>query len=91
MDSVSALVGALTSHMATRIPNVYDSDGATYLAPVASEPVLQLLRPMVTEEDDNHPEIPTCVELTTTPTRPHPHRSRDDRSGSASDKCTCDS
>lgn len=54
MDSVSALVGAVASHMATRIPNAYDSDGATYLAPVTSEPVLQLLRPMVTEDDPPH-------------------------------------
>ncbi|XP_037512324.1 myb/SANT-like DNA-binding domain-containing protein 3 [Rhipicephalus sanguineus] len=72
MDSVSALVGAVASHMATRIPNAYDSDGATYLAPVTSEPVLQLLRQCavyslvgqynhILPEDDYHPGSPTCV------------------------------
>lgn len=84
MDSVSTLVGAVASHMATRIPNAYDSDGATYLAPVASEPVLQLLRPMVTDDDPLYviyehlqrmttiQRAPPAWELTTTPARQHP-------------------
>ncbi|XP_075543979.1 uncharacterized protein LOC142578482 [Dermacentor variabilis] len=50
MTPLSALVGAVPGHMATRIPNEEDSDGATYLPPVDSEPVVRLLQPMLTGE-----------------------------------------
>nr|XP_054919005.1 myb/SANT-like DNA-binding domain-containing protein 3 [Dermacentor andersoni] len=50
MTPLSALVGAVAGHMATRIPNEEDSDGATYLPPVDSEPVVRLLQPMITGE-----------------------------------------
>ncbi|KAH7945109.1 hypothetical protein HPB49_007017 [Dermacentor silvarum] len=49
MTPLSALVGAVAGHMATRIANENDSDGATYLPPVDSQPVVRLLQPMVTE------------------------------------------
>ncbi|XP_072145156.1 uncharacterized protein [Dermacentor andersoni] len=50
MTPLSALVGAVVGHMATRIPNEQDSDGAIYLPPVDSEPVVRLLQPMITGE-----------------------------------------
>lgn len=50
MTPISALVGAVAGHMATRMTNENDSDGATYLPPVDSQPVVQLLQPMITGE-----------------------------------------
>lgn len=51
MTATSVLVGAVASHMATRIRNDYDSDGAAYLPPVQSEPVIRLLQLMITGND----------------------------------------
>ncbi|XP_075543527.1 uncharacterized protein LOC142577984 isoform X1 [Dermacentor variabilis] len=51
MTTTSVLVGAVASHMATRIRNDDDSDGAVYLPPVQSEPVIRLLQPMITGND----------------------------------------
>ncbi|XP_049523960.1 uncharacterized protein LOC119454245 [Dermacentor silvarum] len=53
MSVFSALVGSVAAHMTTRIPNTDDSDGALYLPPIESEPVVRLLPPMVTGEQDS--------------------------------------
>ncbi|KAG0425367.1 hypothetical protein HPB47_027468 [Ixodes persulcatus] len=46
MSAISVLVGAVAGHMATRLVNDNDSDGA-YLPPVQNEPVVRLLEGMV--------------------------------------------
>ncbi|KAK8778510.1 hypothetical protein V5799_020149 [Amblyomma americanum] len=51
IDPVSEQVGAIASHMATRIVNEFDSDGA-YQPPVESLPVVRLLQPMIDGPDD---------------------------------------
>ncbi|KAG0444853.1 hypothetical protein HPB47_013311 [Ixodes persulcatus] len=47
MSAISVLVGAVAGHMATRLDNDNDSDGAAYLPPVQNEPVVRLLEGMV--------------------------------------------
>lgn len=40
--------------MATRLPNVDDCDGASYLPPVHSKLVVRLLQPMIDGEKDHY-------------------------------------
>ncbi|XP_042149130.1 myb/SANT-like DNA-binding domain-containing protein 3 isoform X2 [Ixodes scapularis] len=47
MSAISVLVGAVAGHMATRLDNDNDSDGAAYLPPVQNEPVVRLLEGMI--------------------------------------------
>ncbi|KAH7977551.1 hypothetical protein HPB49_002311 [Dermacentor silvarum] len=54
MGTVSELVEAVAGHMATRIANTDDSDGASYLAPV--------------DKDDYQPQSPTYERLQDTQT-----------------------
>lgn len=49
---MSVLVGAVAGHMASRIENEHDCDGASYLPPVESEPAVQLLQQMVNGEEE---------------------------------------
>ncbi|XP_077523208.1 uncharacterized protein LOC144134098 [Amblyomma americanum] len=51
IDPVSEQVGSIASHMATRIINEFDSDGA-YQPAVESLPVVRLLQPMNDGPDD---------------------------------------
>lgn len=41
------LVGAMASHMATRLPNLFDSDGSHGIQPVLSLPPAALFEAMV--------------------------------------------
>ncbi|XP_029824095.2 uncharacterized protein LOC115309968 [Ixodes scapularis] len=52
MSATSVLVGAVASHVFNRQENMEDSDGAPYLPPVCSLPVLRLLQPMLDGEED---------------------------------------
>ncbi|XP_077511876.1 myb/SANT-like DNA-binding domain-containing protein 3 [Amblyomma americanum] len=47
MDPLTEQVGAVAGHMATRIYNEFDSDGANDLPPVHTLPVVRLLQPMI--------------------------------------------
>ncbi|KAL1436914.1 hypothetical protein MTO96_049211 [Rhipicephalus appendiculatus] len=73
ISSLSDIVGSIASHMATRIPNDEDSDGATYLPPVESEPVIRLLQSMITERDgptSTRNEEQSCPEASDNATPP---------------------
>lgn len=47
MSPATELVGTVADHMATRSDNRNDSDGASHLPPVDSEPVLRLVQAMM--------------------------------------------
>ncbi|KAL1468563.1 hypothetical protein MTO96_025331 [Rhipicephalus appendiculatus] len=57
MSPSLALVGAAESHMATRLPNPYDSDGAHISQPVLSLPPARILENMVTGSEDYMEEL----------------------------------
>ncbi|KAH7943308.1 hypothetical protein HPB52_006830 [Rhipicephalus sanguineus] len=57
MSPSLALVGAAASHMATRLPNPYDSDGAHTSQPVLSLPPARILESMVTGSEDTMEEL----------------------------------
>uniref|UniRef100_A0A131YQA5 Regulatory protein zeste n=1 Tax=Rhipicephalus appendiculatus TaxID=34631 RepID=A0A131YQA5_RHIAP len=57
MSPSLALVGAAASHMATRLPNPYDSDGAHTSQPVLSLPPARILESMVTGSEDYMEEL----------------------------------
>ncbi|KAH7984103.1 hypothetical protein HPB52_017074 [Rhipicephalus sanguineus] len=52
-----ALVRAAASHMATRLPNPYDSDGAHMSQPVLSLPPARIFESMVTGSEDTMEEL----------------------------------
>ncbi|KAH7942756.1 hypothetical protein HPB52_000752 [Rhipicephalus sanguineus] len=51
------VVGAAASHMATRLPNPYDSDGAHIGQPVLSLPPARIFESMVTGSEDTMEEL----------------------------------
>ncbi|KAH7935760.1 hypothetical protein HPB52_013173 [Rhipicephalus sanguineus] len=57
MSPSLALVGAAASHMATRLPNPYDSDGAHIGQPVLSLPPARIFESMVTGSEDTMEEL----------------------------------
>lgn len=56
ISAISLLVEAVVGHLATRLENEDDCDGAEYLAPVQSEPAVRLLTSMVdgSQEPEYH-------------------------------------
>lgn len=61
VSAISLLVGALAGHMAARLPNEDDCDGASYLPPVQSEPVVRLLQPMIDGEEEHYDYMGTVL------------------------------
>ncbi|KAL1445287.1 hypothetical protein MTO96_045106 [Rhipicephalus appendiculatus] len=57
MSPSLALVGAAASHIATRLPNPYDSDGAHTSQLGVSLPPARIFENMVTGSEDNMEEL----------------------------------
>ncbi|KAH7984230.1 hypothetical protein HPB52_018261 [Rhipicephalus sanguineus] len=57
MSPSLALVGAAASHVATRLANPYDSDGAHTSQPVLSRPPARIFENIVTGREDNMEEL----------------------------------
>ncbi|XP_075556541.1 uncharacterized protein LOC142588590 [Dermacentor variabilis] len=52
MAPIHQLVGSIAGHIATRVDNLFDSDGTQYQPPVESLRVVRLLQPMVDGQNE---------------------------------------
>lgn len=52
MSAASERVGGVAAHMETSLENGEDSDLAPYLPPVLSQPVVEIVRRMITGEEE---------------------------------------
>ncbi|XP_077492224.1 uncharacterized protein LOC144103358 [Amblyomma americanum] len=71
MSPATELVGAVADHMATRLPNPFDSDGAHVSEAVLSLPPVALLEAMVNDnepsQDDFSSEVPAPTSMQAAP------------------------